>query len=232
MADILESQYHCPSKKIAVIPHGVPEVKKENPKKYKKLIGFENKKIISTFGLIRPKKGLEYLIWAMPEIVKKYPEAITLILGESHPNRPKEYYNFLKKEAKKTGLLDKNIYFNSHYLKFKEIITYLLATDVFITPYLVPEQTSSGVIAYALGCGKVVVSTPFLYAKEMLKNGRGIFINFKDSQSIFSAIDFIFSHPEERKKIEKRAYIIAQKMLWSKVAKEYLKVFKNIKNDV
>ncbi|MGB4253923.1 MAG: glycosyltransferase [Minisyncoccales bacterium] len=231
MADILESQYHCSSEKIAVIPHGVPEVKKENPKKYKKLIGFENKKIISTFGLIRPKKGLEYLIWAMPEIVKKYPEAIALILGESHPNRPKEYYNFLKEEAKKTGLLDKNIYFNSHYLKFKEIITYLLATDVFITPYLVPEQTSSGVIAYALGCGKVVVSTPFLYAKEMLKDGRGIFINFKDSQSIFSAIDFIFSHPEERKKIERKAYITAQKMLWSKVSKEYLKVFKDsIKN--
>lgn len=106
-----------------------------------------------------------------------------------------------------------------------------MATDVFITPYLVPEQTSSGVIAYALGCGKVVVSTPFLYAKEMLKDGRGIFINFKDSQSIFSAIDFIFSHPEERKKIEKRAYTTAQKMLWSKVSKEYLKVFKDgIKN--
>jgi len=228
MADILEAQYNAPLDKIVLIPHGVPEVRAENPEKYKKIIGFENKRIISSFGLIRPKKGLEYLIWAMPEIIQKYPNAITLILGEAHPNRPKEYYNFLKEEARKTGFLDKQIFFKGEYLKLKEIITYLLATDIFIAPYLVPEQMSSGVIAYAIGCGKAVISTPFLYAKEMLSDGKGLFVNFKDSKSIFSAIDFLFSHPREKKKIEKKAYMLAKKMIWSKVAKEYLKIFNQV----
>ena len=226
MADILKEQYKIPPEKIVVIPHGTPKIKIGNPEKYKKIIGFENKKIISNFGLITPKKGLEYFIWAMPSIVKKYPNAVALILGQPHPNRPKEYYDFLKEEAKKTGLLDKNIFFNARYLKFKEIIMYLLSTDIFITPYLVPEQTSSGVIAYALGCSKVIVSTPFLYARETINNKKGMLVNFEDSQSIFSAIDFIFSHPEAKKKMERKSYAFAQKMTWGKVANEYLKIFK------
>lgn len=226
MADILEAQYNAPPDKIVLIPHGVPEVRVENPEKYKKIIGFENKRVISSFGLIRPKKGLEYLIWAMPEIIQKYPNVITLILGEAHPNRPKEYYNFLKEEARKTGLLNKHIFFSGKYLKLKEIITYLLATDIFVTPYLVPDQMSSGVIAYAISCGKAVVSTPFLYAKEILNNGKGMFVNFKDSKSIFSSIDFLFSHPREKQAMEKRGYLLAKKMIWPKVAKKYLETFK------
>ncbi|MFH0987654.1 MAG: glycosyltransferase [Patescibacteria group bacterium] len=230
MADVLEKQYNVPPEKIAVIPHGIPEVEPEDPEKYKKIIGFENKKIISTFGLIRPKKGLEYLIRAMPEIAKKYPEVVALILGEHHPNRPIEYYNFLKEEAGKIGLLNKKIFFIERYLKLREIITYLLATDVFITPYLVPEQTSSGVIAYALGCGKAIISTPFLYAKEVLKDGRGMFIDYKDSRSIFNAVDFLLSHNSEKRGMEKKAYKFAQNFLWKEVTREYLKIFNEVLN--
>lgn len=231
MADILNAQYNVPLDKIVVIPHGVPEVKKAKPEKYKKIIGFENKKVISTFGLIRAKKGLEYLIRAIPEVVKKYPDTVALILGEPHPNRPKEYYEFLKEEAKKTSFFNKKIFFKGRYLKFKELITYLLATDIFVTPYLVPEQTSSGVIAYTLGCGKAIVSTPFLYAREMLKNGRGLFVNYRDSHSIFSAIDFLFSHPEEKKVIERKAYRFAKKMIWKEVSERYLKIFNQVLKD-
>lgn len=230
MADLLTTQYHISEQKVVVIPHGAPEIKIEerDAQKYKKILGFEGKKVISTYGLIRPKKGLEYLIQAMPQITKKYPDTVLVILGECHPNRPRQYYEFLKEEARKIGLLDKTIFFNSHYLTFKEIISYLLATDVFVAPYLVTEQTSSGVIAFALGCGKAIISTPFIYAKEVLGGERGMFVKYKDSESIFQAVDFLFSHQSELKKMGEVAYNFAQTILWKEVARLYLNLFNQI----
>ncbi|MFA6790799.1 MAG: glycosyltransferase, partial [Parcubacteria group bacterium] len=146
MADILIDQYGVDKEKIIIIPHGNPAVKRQLPGKYKKLLGIGKGKMISSFGLIRPKKGLEHVIYAMPEVVKKYPDARLFILGESHPNRSADYYNFLVEESKKINLLNKNIFFVNRFLSFREIINYIFATDVFITPYLVPEQTSSGAI--------------------------------------------------------------------------------------
>ena len=224
VADLLFSTYKVPRNKILVIPHGLPRVKKQESKIYKEKLGFKNKKIISTFGLIRPKKGLEYVLKALPQIIKKYPNTVYLILGETHPQRPRKYYDFLKKEVERLNL-EKNVIFHEKYLTYKEIIRYLLASDIFITPYLVSEQTSSGVVAYALGCGKAIISTKFLYSKEVLANGRGILIDFKNTDQIFKAVDFLFSNPKERIKIENKAYKFGQEMIWEEVALKYIRLF-------
>ncbi len=225
--DLLVYKYKVSSNKVIVIPHGLPYIAKQNVVKYKKKIGFKNNKLISTFGLIRQKKGLEYVIYAMPKILKKYPETIFLILGESHPGRPRGYYKFLQKEVKKLKLSN-NIIFYEQYLTYKEIIRYLLASDIFITPYLVPEQTSSGVVSYALGCGKAIISTKFLYAKDVLSEGRGILINFRNSLQIYKAVDYLFSHPKQKKIIEEKAYHYGQTMIWEEVANKYVKLFLKI----
>jgi glycosyltransferase involved in cell wall biosynthesis len=228
IADLLENQYDVPEEKIYVIPHGMPNLKRAKPEIYKKKLGLGKGEIISTFGLIRPKKGLEYVIRSMPKVLKKYPYAKFIILGETHPNRPKKYYNFLIKEAKKYHLYNKHVFFINQYLTFKEIVHYLLATDVFITPYLVPEQNSSGAIAYAMGCGKAIISTPFAYAKEALAEKRGLFANYADSNSVYKAIDFFFTYPEKRKCMERLAYQYAQKHSFKSIAEKYYKVFMQV----
>lgn len=228
MADLLMDQYALEPKKIEIIPHGSPTVKPHKPAQYKKQLGLGQGEIISSFGLIRPKKGLEYLIRAMPKVLKKYPKAKLLLLGESHPNRSPEYYKKLRTLAQKNGLLNRHIFFKSKYLTYREIIDYLSATDVFVTPYLVPEQTSSGAIAYALGCGKAIISTPFAYAKEVLSEKRGLFIKYRDQKSITEAIDFLFSHPDKRQRMEKLAYEYAKNSSFKLVAGRYLSVFEQV----
>ncbi len=222
--DLLVYKYKVPRNKVVVIPHGLPDVEKQDSFKYKKKLGFENNKLISTFGLIRQKKGLEYVIYAMPKILAKYPEAIFLILGESHPARTRTYYEFLRSEVKRLKL-EKNVIFYEQYLTYKEIIRYSLASDIFVTPYLVPEQTSSGVVCYALGCGKAIISTKFLYAKDVLSEGRGKLVNFRNSRQIYEEIVYLFSHPKIKKRIEDRAYEYGQTMIWEDVAWEYVKLF-------
>lgn len=224
MADLLVEQYGVDPDKIAIIPHGTPVVRRQDATKYKRKLGLGKGQIISTFGLIRSKKGLEYLVRAMPAVVEKYPYAKLLILGEAHPNRPTEYYDRLVEEARSLKLLNNSIYFRNDFLTFREIIDYLLATDVFVTPYTVPEQTSSGAIAYAMACGKAIISTPFAYAREVLADKRGLFVNYNDPHSIYLAIDFFFSHPKRRERMEELAYEYARNNSFKLVARKYAKV--------
>jgi glycosyltransferase involved in cell wall biosynthesis len=225
MVDILIDEFHVPEEKIFLIPHGAPLFCPQDTAYFKQKLGLGKGQIISSFGLIRDKKGLEYAIRAMPDVVKKYPKAKLFILGESHPYRPMDYYERLKKEAEDVGLLYKNIFFKRKYLSLREIITHLFATDVFIAPYLVPEQTSSGAVAYALGCGKAIIATPFLYAKEALSRGRGLLVNYQDPQSIYRAIDYLFSNPDHKKIIERKAWNYAQKFSFAKVSRKYANLF-------
>lgn len=228
MKDILVKEYGFAEDKIIVVPHGSP-IEKYDQKtisRLRKKYSYEKNKIISTFGLIRPKKGLEYVIQAMPGILKKYPETLFLILGKSHPNRPESYYKFLRKETKRLGL-ESSVIFKDNFLSFKEIIEHLILTDAFVTPYLVPEQTSSGVLAYAMGCGKAIISTPFLYAEEVLAKKRGLFVNYRDPESIFLAVDFLFKHREKRKRMEKLAFQYAEENSWPKIANKYINIFRS-----
>ncbi len=228
MKDILVQEYGFDEDKIVVVPHGSP-IEKYDQKTIsmlRKKYGYEKNKIVSTFGLIRPKKGLEYIIQAMPKILKKYPETLFLILGTSHPNRPESYYKFLQKETKRLGL-ESSVIFKDDFLSFKEITEYLILTDAFITPYLVSEQTSSGVLAYAMGCGKAIISTPFFYAEDVLAKKRGLFVNYRDPNSIFLAVDFLFKYPEKRKRMERLVFQYAKENSWPKIANKYINIFRS-----
>ncbi len=223
----LINDYEIPEEKIEIIPHGVPNVKRKGTKYYKELLKLPTDyNILSTFGLIRAKKGIEYAIRAMPKILEKNPKTLYLILGAVHPNRPKEYYESLKKEVEKLGIKD-NVRFLGRFLEYDELINYLMATNIFIAPYLVLEQVSSGALIYAMGCGKAIISTPFIFAKEVLAEGRGIFVPSKDSEAIAKNVNNLLENGDERHKIENAAYDYARDRLWRKVASLYFHLFLN-----
>ncbi len=225
----LVDKYKIDPQKISIIPHGAPNVPKYSTVFFKEMLGFSRDSfIISSFGLVRPKKGYEYLISAMPEVIKKYPQALLLIIGERHPQRSPEYYDNLKSLVKDLKLKD-HVKFINKFLDYSDLLNFLMATNIFVAPYLVMDQVSSGTLIYAMGCGRACISTPFDYAKEALANKRGILISPKDSKAIANKIKYLIHHPIVRHKMENAAYSYARKQTWSKTSKAYIKLFEKIK---
>src|SRR5258708_26327859 len=161
--------------------------------------GVERRTIISTFGLVDPRKGLEYMVEAMPAVVARHPEALYLIAGQTHPELLKAqgetYRNALIDDVRRLGLQG-HVAFVDEYMSQRDIIDLLLASDVYVTPYLDPNQITSGTLSYALGAGKAVVSTPYLHAKEALGEGRGILIGFRNADQLASAVNSILASGE------------------------------------
>jgi glycosyltransferase involved in cell wall biosynthesis len=184
--------------------------------------------VISTFGLISRGKGLEYAIQALPPVVEKYPEVLYLILGETHPNvrrhEGESYREELQALVRELGL-ESHVQFVNRYLTKVELIRYLQATDIYLTPYLNPNQIVSGTLAYAMACGKVIVSTPYLYAQALCADGRGILVNFRDPQSIADALLLLLDNPRLRAEMERRAYAFGRQMTWQAVGKKYAELF-------
>jgi glycosyltransferase involved in cell wall biosynthesis len=224
----LVKQYGVSDKKIKLIPHGCPDLPLVSTSKVKSALGLENKIVLSTFGLLSRGKGIEHVIQALPEIVKKEPRTVYYVLGVTHPQvkmaEGEAYRNSLLKMAKNLGLRG-HVKFLNRFLSKPELFNYLLATDVYLTPYLSPNQVSSGTLSYALAAGKAVVSTPYLHAKEALGEGRGLFCRFNDSKSISEKVLEIIENPSQRKSLEQKAYRYSRKFTWSSVAKKYLSLF-------
>jgi glycosyltransferase involved in cell wall biosynthesis len=213
---------------IVLIPHGIPDVEFTPAEKEKKRIGLQNRFILSSFGLVGPSKGYEYVIQGLPEVVKKFPNLLYIIAGETHPIiRKKEgekYRNLLEKMIKKLGLKD-NVKFYNKYMRLDEIIKYLQLSDIYISSGTDPNQITSGTLAYAMGVGKAVISTPFLHAKDILKKERGLLAKFKNPESYSKAIIKLLTNPELRHKIEKNAYKYTRHMTWPNVAVAYMNVY-------
>lgn len=226
--DILVRRYGVDEAKIRVIHHGVPDVPFRSSEGPKASFGVGKRMVISTFGLINRGKGLEYAIEAMRDVVKKHPEALYLILGQTHPvirrNEGETYRESLQASIIEYGLED-NVRLVDHYLEFNELLNYLQATDIYLTPYLNPVQIVSGTLAYAVGCGKAVVSTPYLYAEELLAHGRGFLVNFRDAASIAETITSLLDDPDLRRSTERRAYRFGRQMTWPHVADDYGRLF-------
>ncbi len=224
---ILNDVYQIPDSVISVIPHGIPDVPFVDPIFYKDKFNLEDKKIILTFGLIGPSKGIEFMIDALPEIIKKYPNVVYLILGATHPNLLKthgeEYRHFLQRKVSKLGI-EENVQFQNKFVNLETLTEFLIATDIYVTPYLSKEQITSGTLAYAVGSGNAVVSTPYLYAEELLANGRGRLVPFSDSTGIATEINDLLAHDLERNVIRKNAYLHGRTMIWREVAQSYLKL--------
>ncbi|MFB3819230.1 MAG: glycosyltransferase [Candidatus Methylomirabilales bacterium] len=225
---ILREVYAAPEEKLALIPHGIPDVAFVDPAFYKDQFGVEGRKVLLTFGLLSPNKGLETMIDALPRIVARYPEAVYLILGVTHPHvkrvQGEAYRLELQQRAERLGVAA-HVVFHNRYVDLKELCEFLGAADVYVTPYLDQDQVVSGTLAYSLGAGKAVISTPYAYAREMLAEGRGRLVPFRDPAALADAVLDLFAGEVERHAMRKRAYTYCREMIWPRVAQRYLAIF-------
>lgn len=226
--EILKRDYEITTP-IRVVPHGIPTVKFESQEREKENLGYKNRKILSSFGMIGPGKGYEEAIDSMVDVVEKHPDALYLIVGETHPvvrrDQGEEYRNFLESKVKKLKL-QKNVKFYNKYLTLDEIIKYLKATDVYLSCSTNPNQITSGTLSYAMGCGRPIISTPFLHALDAIKPDKGLLVKFNRPKSFSRAIIKLLSDESMRKDMEKHAYHHTRHMTWPNVAYAYGQIFR------
>jgi glycosyltransferase involved in cell wall biosynthesis len=222
---ILKETYNTPSDRIDLIPHGIPDMPFVDPDLHKSQFGLEGKRVLFTFGLISPGKGLEYVIRALPEVLKVFPDLIYIVLGATHPtllrDQGETYRMNLERLAEELGVA-KNVLFDNRFVQTKELIEYFNATDVYITPYLNASQITSGTLAYSFGSGKAIISTPYWHAEELLSNGGGVLVPFRDSQAIGRELIALFKDDKRRNAMRQKAYRLGRTMVWNKVGQRFL----------
>jgi glycosyltransferase involved in cell wall biosynthesis len=227
-AEFLREIYGVHPSKIDVIPHGIPDVAFVDPNFYKDQFGLESKRVLLTFGLLSPNKGIEDVIEALPAVVERYPDAVYVIVGATHPHvqrmEGESYRLSLQRLARKRGV-DGHVIFHGRFVTMEELTQFLGAADIYITPYLNPAQIVSGTLAYAVGAGKAVVSTPYWHAEELLADGRGILVPFRDPAAIASRLIDLLGNEGLRHSMRKRAYLFAREMTWTNVARAYMRTF-------
>ncbi|MFX1376315.1 MAG: glycosyltransferase [Promethearchaeota archaeon] len=232
--EILRKEYGI-KKEIFLIHHGTPTISFNRSIKEKKAMGIEDKIVMSSFGLINSGKGYEYVIESLTDVVKEYPNILYLIIGETHPvvrkNEGEKYRNFLEEKVKEFNL-EKNLKFYNRYMTLEEIVKFLQATDIYISSNLNPNQIVSGTLAYAIACGKAIISTPFIYAKDIITPERGILVKFRDPNSYANALEIMLSNPSLRKEMERNNYSFSRRMIWPNVAISHYNLFKRVIPDL
>src|SRR5260370_15288041 len=206
----LKEIYGIPEQKIDLIAHGIPDMPFVDPNYYKDQFGVEGKYVALTFGLLSPNKGVEHVLRALPEVVRHYPDFVFIVLGATHPALLREqgerYRRGLERMARDLGI-KKHVIFYNRFVELHELKEFLGVADLYITPYLNPNQVTSGTLAYAFGCGKAVISTPYWHAEELLADGRGILVPFRDTEAIARAICGLLPHEPRRHAMRKKAYL-------------------------
>ncbi len=232
--DFLLEVYGAPENKIEIIPHGIPNVPFIDPNFYKDQFGIQGNIVLLTFGLLSANKGIEYVIKALPEILNFQENVVYIVLGATHPNILRQegetYRLSLHRLAQDLGV-DKHVIFFNRFVSLQELTEFIGAADIFITPYLNEAQIVSGTLSYAMGMGKAVISTPYWYATEMLAEGRGILVPFKDEKAISQAVIQLIKNEAERHTLRKNAYLYGRNMIWPAVANRYMEVFEKIKEE-
>lgn len=230
---ILVDVHRVPRCKIDLIHHGIPAVPAEAGKSLREHLGIHGPMIL-TFGLLSPNKGIEYAIGAMPAICARYPGATYVVVGATHPHvrgaAGEVYRESLIQLAADLGVAE-NVRFVDKFVEIEELVAYLSAMDIYVTPYLTPSQITSGTLAYSVGAGKAVISTPYWYAEELLADGRGVFVPFRDAQAIADAVIGIQEDIEYREEMGRRASEFGRQMLWPEVGRRYLSSFARAKRD-
>jgi len=229
-AEFLNGVYSVPLEKIDLIPHGIPDVPFVDPSFYKDLFGVEGKIVLLSFGLLSASKGFENVIAAMPAILAQHPNVVYLVLGATHPqvllNEGEAYRLSLQWLAQEKGVDGQVIFYNS-FISLEKLVEFISAADIYITPYLNEAQITSGTLAYTLGAGKAVVSTPYWYAEEMLAEGRGVLVPFRDPAALADHVIDLLDNESERHAMRKRAYVFGREMIWPHVAKRYMESFES-----
>ncbi len=227
-AEILSETYGVPESKVDVIPHGVPDMPFVDSRFFKTQFGVEGRTVLLTFGLLGPGKGIEYVIEALPEIVQRHPNVVYLVLGATHPHlvaqEGESYRLGLERLAEDRGVKEHVIFFN-RFVSLEDLKEFIGASDVYLTPYLNEAQITSGTLAYVFGAGKAVVSTPYWHAQELLAEGRGILVPFRDPHAIAQGVCAYLDDPVRLQQTRENAYRIGRGMIWPAVAQRYLESF-------
>ena len=231
-ADLLRDVYGVPARKIDLIPHGSPRV--PPAAEAKKRLGVEGRTVLFTFGLLSPDKGIEYVLEALPAIIRQFPETVYIVVGATHPHvkqRHGETYRLtLESRSRELGV-EANVIFHNRFVSAEELQDFLAAADIGITPYLQPEQITSGALAYMVGAGKAVISTPYRYATEILADGRGVLVPWRDAPALARAVTTLLGDDTERLALGARATAFGQGMKWPAVAKAYLASFERARDE-
>src|SRR5512135_477982 len=226
--EFLQEIYHIAPEKIDLIPHGIPDVPFVDPSFNKDLFGVEGKIVLLSFGLLSANKGIENVIAALPAIVERYPNVVYLILGATHPHviqhEGESYRLSLQWLAQEKGV-ESNVIFYNRFVSLEELNEFIGAADIYITPYLNAQQIVSGTLAYTLGAGKAVISTPYWYAEEMLADGRGVLTPFHDPAALAAQVIDLLDNEAQRHAMRKRAYLFGRAMTWPQVAHRYMETF-------
>jgi glycosyltransferase involved in cell wall biosynthesis len=226
---LLIQQYGVAEHEVCVVPHGVPPVQPHGRTRIKEQLDLSGRTILTTFGLVDPRKGLEYMIDAM-QVVRQYdPTALYLIVGKTHPElvrREGEAYRRQLWQVVKDRGLQQHVEFVDEYLSQAQIVDYLLASDVYVTPYLDPQQITSGTLAYALGAGKAIVSTRYPHAVEVLTAERGILVPFRSESALAEASLRILKDPLLKQGLEHAAYAYGRETAWPRIGERVLSVLR------
>ncbi len=233
-AEILRETFQVPHEKIDIIPHGIPNIAFADSSLAKSQFGVEGRQVLLTFGLLGPGKGIENVIEALPAIVRRHPNVVYLILGATHPQlvaREGERYRLsLERLAEEHGVKEHVIFYN-RFVSPEDLSEFISATDIYLTPYLNEAQVTSGTLAYVFGAGKAVVSTPYWHAQELLADGRGVLVPFRDPPAIAAAVSGLLDDDEQMEKIRHEAYAMGREMVWPAVAQRYLESFQHARAD-
>ncbi len=228
---LLASVYGAPAAKVVVIPHGVPDFPFESPAAAKDRLGFTGKTVILTFGLLSPNKGVEVMIDAMPAILEHCPDAVYVVLGATHPTLVRDqgeaYRDALMARVAALGI-EANVVFFNQFADKDTLLEFIAMCDVYVTPYLSEAQMTSGTLAYSFGLGKAIVSTPYWHARELLANGRGILVPFRDSGALSTAITSLLTNDALRLAMRERAYALSRPMIWARTAERYRALFESV----
>lgn len=233
-AEILRETYGVPDTKVDIILHGIPDMPFIDSSFYKAQFGVEGRTVLLTFGLIGPGKGIEYAIEALPEIMKRHPNVVYLVLGATHPHlvaREGESYRLgLERLAEDRGVKEHVIFYN-RFVSLDDLKEFIGATDIYVTPYLNEAQITSGTLAYVFGAGKAVVSTPYWHAQELLADGRGILVPFRDPHAIAEGVRAFLDDPARLQETREKAYQIGREMIWPAVAQRYIESFQRARTE-
>jgi glycosyltransferase involved in cell wall biosynthesis len=230
----LREVYHAPENKIDLIPHGIPDMPFADPNYFKDEFGVAGKQVLLTFGLLSPNKGIEFALRALPEIIREFPNVVYIVLGQTHPNLLRdegEAYRLSLERLAKDLRVQKHVVFFNRFVELEELMRFIGATDIYLTPYLTEAQITSGTLAYAFGAGNAVVSTPYWHAAELLTAERGKLVPFRDGGAIATAVVELLRDEPLRHSLRKNAYKLGREMVWSRVAQLYAKSFEQARQD-
>jgi glycosyltransferase involved in cell wall biosynthesis len=232
--DFLRDVYQAPMAKVDLIPHGIPDMPFADPNYFKDEFAVAGKQVLLTFGLLSPNKGIEFALQALPDIIREFPNVVYIVLGQTHPNllrnEGEAYRLSLERLANDLGV-QKHVVFFNRFVELEELMRFIGAADIYLTPYLTEAQITSGTLAYAFGAGNAVVSTPYWHAAELLTAERGKLVPFRDAKAIAVAVIELLRDEPLRHTMRKNAYKLGREMVWSRVAQLYADSFEQARQD-